>query len=192
MIHLRMYLLAIRKIFLRVKQWLFPLMGFGAKLAPPKPVSYVDPKRYSGKWYQIAAIPSSYTEGYVGISVTFGKLSSNETSFTINYYEDDFKGPQKERKGTAWVIDEGTNAKVKVQVVWPFTSEYWTLYLDSDYKYSATGDPDRSALQIMSRTPTMDDKVYSEIVKRMAAQNYDISKLKKTPQKATGSSEISK
>lgn len=166
-----------------VFKWFSPTLSISIKLAPPKTVPYVDLNKYSGKWYEIASIPQSYSEGNVGTTATFGKPNDNKVAITIQYYENNFKGPIKERNGKGKIVDKKTNAKLDVQFVWPFSSDFWILDLGANYDYSAIGDPDRSALWILSRSSTMTDDVYNGIVSRMNAQQYDTSKLEKTPQK---------
>lgn len=166
-----------------VKKSCGSLLWFKTKLSPPKTVPYVDLNRFSGKWFEIASIPQSYTEGAVGTTAIFGKLEGDELPITIRYYENNFNGPFKERKGTGEVVDKKTNAKLEVHFVWPFTSDFWVLDLGANYEYSAIGEPDRSSLWILSRTSTMTDEAYNAVVQRMELQQYDTSKLKKTKQK---------
>ena len=48
---------------------------------------------------------------------------------------------------------------------------------------AVVGDESRKYLWILSRTPQMDEAVYSELLKRVQAKGFDISKLEKNPQK---------
>jgi len=91
-------------------------------------------------------------------------------------------GPLKEPKGKAEVVDPNTNAKLKVWFFWPFKGNYWIIDLDDTYQWAVVGEPKRKYLWILSRTPTMEESLYREIVSRLPAKGYDPAKLKRTSQ----------
>ena len=80
------------------------------------------------------------------------------------------------------VVPGSGNAKLKVQFFWPFKGNYWIIDLAEDYSYAVVGDPSRKYLWILSRTPAMDPALYDEIVRRIAAQGFDTTKLVKADQ----------
>jgi apolipoprotein D and lipocalin family protein len=47
-------------------------------------------------------------------------------------------------RGTAKVVDKGTNAKLKVTFFWPFYGDYWVIGLSPDYRYAIVGEPSRN------------------------------------------------
>ena len=124
-------------------------------------VGFVDPDRYAGKWYQVAAIPQPYTiqctndttaeyarTGPVTISVrnTCGSAISSDSVI----------------EGEATIRDAGTNASLRVnfpQV--PFQDpngpvNYRITYLADDYSLAVVGDPSRSSGFVLSREPRLD------------------------------------
>ena len=90
----------------------------------------------------------------------------------------------KQAKGKAKVVDKNSNAKLKVTFVWPFYGDYWIIKLGNDYDYSVVGTPNRKYLWILSRTPQMDDKLYSQLIEYVKSKGFDVNKLIKTIQKA--------
>jgi apolipoprotein D and lipocalin family protein len=65
----------------------------------------------------------------------------------------------------------------------PFTwGDYWVLDLDSDYQVAAVGDPSRSYLWILSRSPQMSPSAYADLTQRLALMGFDIKRLEKTTQ----------
>lgn len=48
--------------------------------------------------------------------------------------------------------------------------------------YCVIGDPSKTNLWILSRTPTLEDYVYEKLVAQLEWQGYDVSKLVVTPQ----------
>ena len=67
-----------------------------------------------------------------------------------------------------------------VQFFWPFRGEYWIIELDPDYRYAVVGHPSRDYLWILSRTPRMEEEVYRELLRRIAAHGYDLTRIRRT------------
>jgi apolipoprotein D and lipocalin family protein len=152
-------------------------------LFPLETVSHVDLNRYMGMWYEIARYPNSFQKGCVGSKATYTLLDDGKVSVLNECYEGSLSGKRKSAKGKAWVIDKGTNAKLKVSFFWFFAGDYWIIDLDDDYSYVVVGHPTRKYLWILSRTQTMNDNTYNGILKRLSdVHHYEISKLIRTSQ----------
>lgn len=87
---------------------------------------------------------------------------------------------EQRQKGTAWVVDSTTNAKLKVSFFWPFSGDYWIIDLGQNYDYAVIGHPQRTYLWILSRSEEMEEYLYNEILVRLKAQKYDTTKLIRT------------
>jgi len=59
---------------------------------------------------------------------------------------------------------------------------YWVLDLDAEYQLAAVGDPTRSYLWILSRTPVVNATQYEGLLHRLKLMGFDITKLEKTRQ----------
>jgi apolipoprotein D and lipocalin family protein len=143
---------------------------------PNKTVDKVDLERYSGKWYSLYSIPTifdkdtretttTYTlnkEGYYNVLTVAKKGDDNEL---------------KTYKSKLFPVTENHNAQMKAQFLWPFKVDYWVIDLATDYSYVVVGHPDRKFLFIMSRKPTMDKKVYEELVAKCKSMGYPVEKL---------------
>ncbi len=55
--------------------------------------------------------------------------------------------------------------------------------LDQDYQYAVVSDPTKEYLWILSRKPKMQSDHLETILKNLAAQGYDLMKLKYTAHK---------
>jgi len=144
-------------------------------LHPLEVVDYVDLERYLGKWYEVASIPQSFQEGCVNSSAEYSKMRRNRIR-VINTCEVD--GRTKRARGKAWVVDNETNAKLKVQFFWPFKGDYWIIELDEDYQYAVVGDPNRNSLWILSRTPRISDDLFDDLLNRIEFTHlYDPSEI---------------
>lgn len=146
-------------------------------------VPYVDLNRYLGKWYDIASFPQRFQKGCACTSAEYS-MNSNGTIKVRNRCMKD--GKEKISEGRAKVKDKKTNARLSVTFFWPFKGKYWIIDLADDYSYAVVGHPSRDYLWILSRTKTMDDKVYQGILERLRQQGYDLSRLKTTEQNCGG------
>lgn len=150
---------------------------------PLATVSHVDLTRYMGAWYEIARYPNSFQKGCVGSKATYSLMDDGKVSVLNECYDGSFSGKLRSAKGKAWVVDKGTNSKLKVSFFWFFAGDYWIIDLADNYSYVVVGHPKRKYLWILSRTKTMEDSTYEAILKRLVEiHHYDTSKLIKTVQ----------
>jgi apolipoprotein D and lipocalin family protein len=148
----------------------------------------VDLNRYAGRWYEIARYPNRFQKQCAGNTTADYKLLPNGRIEVINQCRES-DGSAKAVKGEAKIIDKTTNSKLKVRFAPSFISflpfvwgDYWIIDLGPDYEYSVVGDPGRKYFWILAREPRLDDKTYTGILERAAANGFDPSKVVKTPQ----------
>ncbi len=140
-------------------------------------VSHVELNRYLGKWYEIAHLPTRFQRNCTDTTATYS-LSTDGNILVLN--ECKRNGKAKQAKGKAKVVDKNTGAKLKVTFFWPFYGDYWILGLGKDYEYAVVGTPNRKNLWILSRTPQMDDQVFSQIIESVKSQGFNLDNLIKT------------
>lgn len=144
-------------------------------------VPTVDLKRYVGVWYEIARLPNRFEKDCAAnITATYTQRSDGKIE-VINQCQKS-NNVMKRSKGTAKVVVNSGNAKLKVTFFWPFSGDYWVLDLGQNYEYAVVGEPSRKYLWILSRTPQMDEGLYQQLLNRMAAQGFDTKNVIKTPQ----------
>jgi apolipoprotein D and lipocalin family protein len=160
-----------RSVFL-----LLTIMVFGSAYSQkvPSVVSTVDLNRYKGTWYEIARLPIYFERKLKCISATYtlrddGKITVLNKG---NYITD----PQKSTssQGVAWIPDKNSPSKLKVQFFWPFSGDYWILYLDNNYRYVLVGDPSHKYLWILAREKEMDKSTYDMLLQKAADNGYDV------------------
>jgi apolipoprotein D and lipocalin family protein len=137
----------------------------------------VELEKYLGKWYEIAHLPAKFQEGCNETTATY-TLMDNGVISVLN--ECKRNGEAKQARGKAKVVDKTSNAKLKVTFFWPFYGDYWIIKLGDDYDYSVVGTPNRKYLWILSRTPQMDDKLFSELVNFSELKGFNVKSLIKT------------
>ncbi len=160
------------------------ILGFAAcKTAELETVPSVSIEKYMGTWYEIASFPQRFQrgcyctmaqysykadKGYVEVLNSCRKYSATGTIDTV--------------KGKAFVTDDVTNAKLKVQFFWPFKGKYWIIALADDYSYAMVGHPNRKYLWILNRMPQMEEAQYKKLVDIAAAKGFDTRLLQRTDQ----------
>lgn len=153
---------------------------------PLDTVSKVDLNRYIGKWYEIARFEQSFQKGCTAVEANYSLRKDGDIKVVNKCRLNTPDGELKESEARAWVKDKETNAKLKVQfflrgIKLPiFAGNYWILELDDDYQYALVGDKSRKYLWILSRTNTLDEKIYLELVAKARDLHFDVSKLIKT------------
>jgi apolipoprotein D and lipocalin family protein len=77
-----------------------------------------------------------------------------------------------------------SNAKLKVSCFGPFWGKYWISDLDPAYRWAVVGEPTRTYLWILSRTPVMDEATCSAILPHLPGKGYHPARLERTVQPA--------
>src|SRR5690606_32518931 len=74
-------------------------------------------------------------------------------------------GEETQTEGVAYIAEpEVTHAKLKVQFMWPFKSDYYILDVGKDYDYALVGVPSRKYLWILSRSKQLDSQIQDHLI----------------------------
>ena len=160
-----------------------PAAAADASPAPVEPIAALDVPRYMGTWYEIARYPNWFQKKCAGDSrADYSLLESGEVRVVNRCREAD--GKVAEAVGLARQLGAADSPRLEVRfapawlsflpMVW---GDYWVLDLDPDYRLVAVGEPSREYLWILSRTPTVDARAYSELLERLAARGFDVDRL---------------
>lgn len=161
----------------------FALLAIGcASSSDVEVVDSVDVESYLGTWYEAASFPIRAQRGCVGTTAEYSMREDGDIKVYNRCLDGGFEGEVKDIEAKAWVVDEQTNAKLKVQFFWPFRSDYWIVGLDEDYQWAVVSGPDRDNLWILSREPCMADETVQPILKDLMRRGFDLSRLEATPQ----------
>lgn len=133
----------------------------------PLPVAQdVDLDSYLGQWYEISLLPYYWekdcycTQANYSVNEDNGKIVVNNT---CHYHSS--SNPITSMVGRAWVQGNDT-AKLSVEFFFPFSADYWIINVAQDYSWALVGNPNREYLWILSRTPTLDQATYDDLVQQ--------------------------
>lgn len=147
------------------------------KAAAPAVVPSVDLARYMGTWYELSHIANFPQRGCTDTIVHYRLAPDGGFELLNTCWKG---GKYKPYHGWAKPWEKGAIAKFRVKFFAIFGGDYWIIDLDPDYRWAAVGDSKRSQLWIISRTQTLDEKIYAGLLERARAQGYDVSKLERT------------
>jgi apolipoprotein D and lipocalin family protein len=157
--------------------------GCAASLPPLRTVERVDLKRFMGAWYVIACIPT-FIETDAFNAVESYRLDADGTiDTTFTFRKGSFDGLLKTYNPRGFIVDIGSNATWGMQFIWPIKAEYLITYLSDDYRQTVIGRNKRDYVWIMARSPQIPEADYERMVAELAAQGYDVAKLRKVPQR---------
>ncbi|NKE47548.1 lipocalin family protein [Roseomonas frigidaquae] len=152
--------------------------------APVATVPQVDLARYAGTWFEIARFPNSFQDGGGRICTHTTATYTPRPDGTIGVVNRcrGADGAPRVAEGTAHVVPESGNAKLRVTFFWPFYGDYWVLGLDPSYRWAVVGAPGRDYLWVLARRPELAPGDYAEAVITAAMQGFEVSRLRPTPQ----------
>jgi len=153
-----------------------------------KSISEFDVSRYMGTWYEIAKLPNWFQRKCVqGTQAQYKVLGPAQIE--VNNKCTTASGEEIQAIGLARPNGSGLPAQLEVRFAPEWTAwlpmvwgAYWVLDLDPDYQLAAVGDPSKSYLWILSRTPVVSSERYEAVLKRLNVMGFDITKLEKTRQ----------
>ena len=153
-----------------------------------KSIPEFDVSRYMGTWYEIAKLPNWFQRKCVqGTQARYKVLGP--TQIEVNNKCTTASGEEIQAIGLARPNGSGRPAQLEVRFAPEWTAwlpmvwgAYWVIDLDADYQLAAVGDPSKSYLWILSRTPQVSADRYDAVLQRLNVMGFDITKLEKTRQ----------
>jgi apolipoprotein D and lipocalin family protein len=165
---------------------LVPVMSLAAcsgTLPPVRSVAQVDLDRFMGDWFVIASIPTFIEQDAYNAVESYERTGDRQVATTFRFNKGAFDGPLKIYKPTGFVTDDPSNAIWGMQFIWPIKADYRVMYLSEDYSRTVIGRNKRDYVWIMARTPVIADADYKTLLDLIAGQGYDISKIRRVPQR---------
>lgn len=136
-----------------------------------------DISRYLGTWYEIARMDHSFERGLNRVTAEYS-LKNDGKIRVVNKGYNPIKDEWKRAEGKAKFKNDEKTGWLKVSFFGPFYADYIIHELDkADYSYALVSGPNTSYLWILSRTPVMEEAVFSELKRKAEAAGFDTEKL---------------
>ena len=159
------------------------ITGCAASLPPLRTVERVDLQRFMGTWYVIASIPTFIETDAFNAVESYGLDADGTINTTFTFRKGAFDGPLKTYNPRGFIVDTASNATWGMRFIWPIKAEYLITHLSDDYSQTVIGRNKRDYVWIMARSPQIPEVDYQRILVELAAQGYDVTKLRKVPQR---------
>jgi len=154
-----------------------------APLPPMQIVPQVDIPRFMGDWYVIANIPTFLERNVYNAVESYRLDPDGSIATTFTFREGGFDGPEKRMTPRGFVGEHPSNAIWGMQFIWPIKADYRIVHLTPDYGVTVIAREKRDYVWIMARTPQIPATQYDEVVRQIAAWGYDISQMRRVPQR---------
>ncbi len=171
-----------------------------APLPALQAVPSIDLNRYQGLWYQITYYPNAFQKQCVsGTTANYQGISNGQVIVTNTCTKADGSLSQvvglarkQQPRLLGFALAPGVPQKLEVRFAPSWLSwipgvwaPYWVIQLADDYRYAVIGEPSRTYLWILSRTPTLSAIDRAQINGMLQLQGYDPAKLQEEPQPDT-------
>lgn len=151
--------------------------------SPIRTATAVDLERFMGDWYVIANIPTFIETNAYNAVESYRLAEDGTVPTTFTFREGGFEGPLKTYHPTGYILDTRSNAVWGMQFIWPIKADYRIVFLDESYSQTVIGRTARDYVWLMARTPEIPDSDYQRFLMLIAEEGYDVSKVRKVPQR---------
>ncbi len=146
-------------------------------LAPDvQPVSNFKSERYLGQWYEIARIENRFEKGMTQVTANYSMRADGGIKVVNKGYKPN-KQKWKTANGKAYFVDGQDKGHLKVSFFGPIYGPYVVFELDENYQYSFVTNHNKRYLWLLSRTPTISDRVKSKFLNKINAMGFDTEDL---------------
>ena len=139
------------------------------------PVEGFKLSEYLGTWYEIVRLEHRFEKGMEAISATYSLREDGGVKVLNKGYKTK-EQEWSEAEGKAYFVKSPDEGFLKVSFFGPFYGSY--IVIDTDYKtYTMISGPDLSYFWILSRKPTLDEKILKRLLAQAKEAGFDTSKL---------------
>lgn len=140
------------------------------------PVKNFNPKKYVGKWYEIARIDFKFERNLIHTTANYG-LNGDGTINVLNRGYNTVKKAWQNAEGKAKFAGDSTVGALKVSFFGPFYAEYNVIAIDKNYQYALIAGKNTDYLWILSREQTIPKDIKEEYLKIAINYGCDVSRL---------------
>jgi apolipoprotein D and lipocalin family protein len=144
----------------------------------PEPTKAVDPRLFSGRWYEIARLPNKLQQDCQAPTSDWSKQPDGGYSLVQTCRVGSPSGPTKTWRAGAKIIDQSRNAKVRVGFFGGFIhQDYWIVDRGDDNSWCIMSTPTSKYVWIMSRNAVMPNAEKAALAARARSLGYDTARL---------------
>jgi apolipoprotein D and lipocalin family protein len=153
-------------------------MPMASSAEAPEPTKPVSASFYSGKWYEIARLPTKSQNGCEGNVTAFtGAGAGGDFNAVQTCHVGSLAGPLKSIDVTGHVKAGESNAKFVLTFYKVIKQEYWIIDRADSMDWAVMATPGGNYVWLLSRKPTMSAGDKASVVARLKAAGYPVEKL---------------
>lgn len=168
---------------LSLAAWNHSVQAIDTPATPLGTISALNVSRYMGTWHEIAKYPNRFQKQCIGNTSAEYRANPDGTVQVINRCRI-ASGEMDQAIGLAKQIGPADSPRLKVRFAPAWLSflpqvwgDYWVIDLDENYQLAAVSEPSREYLWILSRSPSINQKAFQELLTRLQQQGFDTSRL---------------
>jgi apolipoprotein D and lipocalin family protein len=136
----------------------------------------LDEMSLAGAWYEVARIPTKHESKRCKSDIVEVIAPGERNQLQLVDSCTNPKGYTDATNRTARQ-DKAKDGKLKITTIFPFSTKYWVIAQGAQDEWFLVGNPNRKALWIFSKTPTLPPATLLQIESQAAAQSFQVSKL---------------
>ncbi|KRG70400.1 lipocalin family protein [Pseudoxanthomonas dokdonensis] len=160
---------------------LVALVACASQPVAPVRTAQVDLPRFTGSWYVIAMIPYFAERGNVETRYEYS-LKDDDTLQVKYWFKEGFDQPLQVREAKASVHEDSANRRWTLWFGGVVPAKFNILEVAPDYSWALINYPGRDMGWIFARSPTIDDALYRQLVRKMRDYNINARQLVRVPQ----------
>jgi len=146
-----------------------------ALAAAPEPTKPVSAAQFSGRYYEIARLPTPYQRDCEAPTMDWESGRGGGLAIVLTCHHGSPSGRTSVRRASARIIDAKTNAKLKVSFMGGIASAEYRV-LDYGPQWVLIGTSGGNYLWVLSRTPKPAAAVREAAIARAKALGYNVSR----------------
>ncbi|PXA05636.1 hypothetical protein DDZ13_01820 [Coraliomargarita sinensis] len=164
--------------------------GCASSDTPLPTADRVDLGKFMGVWYVHGYTPILVDKKAHNAVEHYYLNDKNQVETTYQFRDGSVDGELKTFTPKGFPVeDDPSQARWKMQFIWPFKSDYVIIDVSEDYQSTIIGHPSRKYAWIMDRARDIDDKHYQSQLKKLEEAGYDLSVVQRLPQDWSDESE---
>ena len=142
----------------------------------------VNLEKFMGAWFVHGYTPILVDKSAHNAVEHYYLNDKGQVETTYQFRDGSFDGELKTHTPKGFPVeDDPSGARWKMQLIWPFKSDYVIVHVSEDYQSTIIGHPSRKYAWIMDRRTKMPEDLYKQLLKRLEEAGYDLSIIQSLP-----------
>ena len=151
------------------------------KLGIPEGLTAVKPfdiNKFSGTWYEVARLDHGFEKGLSHVTAQYTVGPEGKGIKVLNKAFNAKSGHWESSMAKVAFIDQPDEGRLKVSFFGPFYGSYNIIDLDQkDYSYAMVTGPGKQFFWILSRKPSLDNKVMQGLIQKAIGMGFKLEKI---------------